>query len=408
MTKNSGFLDIYKGLDRPIYFLMIARIVNAVGSIVMSMISTILAISFGYTDSEVSHLLVILSIITFPSIFIGAKLADKFNRKKMLVGYYFLIAILYISASLVTDDFIKLVLIFTAQIFFTLTYPTTNAMISDFASPDDRARAYSLLYLAINIGYALAPMIGAYLIVRSLDYMLYVNATTLIISSFIIMKFVPSEVTYTDEINESCESNAINEKSKISLFTILKENPAILIFTIAYLMFAFCNAQFNFGLPMQLINQFGDSVGTRNFGYMATLNCIIVIIFTPFVTSFSYRVGKINVFASAGITFALSFVLFAYSKTLWVYGLANFFYTIGEVSMASNGNAIMANLAPKSHRARVMGLSTISSELGRMIGYSIMGMLITSYSYTTGWLVLMIAPIIGGILIFSIRNKSDV
>ncbi len=402
MGANEKFLDIYKGLEKPVYILTLARIITAVGGVVMNMLSTILAITYKYNDGEISKLLTILSVITLPSIFIGSKLADILNRKKMMVISYLTIATIYITASLINLGITQIALIFAAQILFILTAPTSNALISDFAKAEDRARSYSLIYLGINIGYALAPTIGAYLVVRSLDYMLYVNAFTLIVSSMVINFYIPSKPTQLEEHHNDVFSD---ENKKVSLFTVLRETPAILVFTLAYLLLAICHAQFNYGLPMQLINMFGDEQGAKNFGYIATMNCIICVVATPYITSISYKLGKVNVFASAGITFALSFVIFAFAPNFTAFAIANLVYTIGEVAMASNGNAIMSNLAPETHRGRVMGLSTISSEVGRMLGYSVMGILVTNFDYTIGWLVLMLAPLTAGILVYSIRKK---
>ncbi len=406
MEKNEGFLDIYKGLEKPIYFLMLARIINAVGGVVMNMLSTILAITYDYSEGEISRLLTILSIVTLPSIFIGSKLADVLNRKKMMVVSYLSIAAIYITTSFLELGVTQIALMFAAQVLFVLTSPTSNALISDFAKQEDRARAYSLLYLGINLGYALAPMIGAFLVVRSINYMLYVNASTLIISAIVIGVYIPSKPTQIEHNHEHHNNVFSDGYKKASLLSVLRETPVILVFTMAYLLLAICHAQFNFGLPLQLIDMFGEEQGAKNFAYIATMNCIICVVATPFITNLSYKLGKVNVFASAGLTFGLSFVIFAFAPNFTIYAIANLVYTIGEVSMASNGNAIMSNLAPETHRGRVMGLSTISSEFGRMLGYSIMGMLVSQFSYTVGWLILMIAPLTAGILVFSIRKKT--
>ncbi len=406
MENNESFLNIYKGLGKPIYFLMLARIIVAVGGVVISMLSTILAITYGYEEGEIAKLLTILSVITLPSIFIGSKLADVFNRKKMLISGYLSIAFVYIIASFIDIGTTQIILLFAAQVLFVVTYPTINALISDFTTLEDRAGAYSLIYLGINIGYALAPTIGAYLVVRSLDYMLYVNAFTLIISSLVIGFFIPSKPTYSDD-DKDHSSDVFSDNSKsVSIFTVLKANPSILIFSIAYLLLAICHAQFNFGLPMQLIDMFGDVQGSKNYGYIATMNCIICIVATPYITSISYKLGKFNVFASSGLLFGFSFVIFAFAPSFSAFAIANLVYTIGEVAMASNGNAILSNLAPETHRGRVMGLSTVSTEVGRMMGYSIMGALVTQFDYTIGWLVLIIAPLTGGALAYSIRRKN--
>ncbi len=401
MEENNGFLGIYKGLEKPIYILTFARIITAIGGVVMSMTSTILAISYNYSDGEISNLLTILSVITLPSIFIGSKLSDILNRKKLLIVSYLTIATIYISASFLEHGVTQIAFIFAAQVLFVITSPTSNALISDFAKPEDRARAYSLMYLGINLGYALAPQIGAFLVVRSLDYMLYVNAFTITVSSIIIAIYIPKIKKIDDHSNDVFS----DDNKKVSLVTVLRETPVILVFTTAYLLLAICHAQFNFGLPMHLINLFGDEQGAKNYGLIATMNCIICVVATPYITTMSYKLGKVNVFASAGLTFALSFVIFAFAPNFTAFAIANFVYTIGEVAMASNGNAIMSNLAPETHRGRVMGLSTISSEVGRMFGYSIMGILITNFDYTIGWLVLMLAPLTAGILVFSIRRS---
>ncbi len=399
MGKIKDSFEIYRGLEKPIYFLMLGRVISAVGGVVLNMFSTILAVSFGYSEGKISQLLVVISLISLPCVFLGARVADKVRRKNLIILYNFLIVFLYLLASVISSDFWIIAIIFTAQIFFVLSRPVLDAIVSDFTKPEDRGKAYSLLYLGINLGYAAAPMIGAFLVVRSLDYMLYVNAFTVLINTLIIIKYIPKDPLYGDDGSENSK--------KIAFSKILMENKYILVYTTAALLFAFCHAQFNFGLPMQLINMFGNDLGTLRFGYIATMNCILCVVLTPIITEQSHRFGKINVFASAGIWFSVAFVIFAFAQGFYWFALGNFIYTIGEVCMASNGSAILSNIAPASHRTRVMGLNTISSEIGRMLGFSLMGGLITAYSYTIGWLILMIAPILGGILIAQLKRKYD-
>ena len=75
----------YRGLRREIYILCFGRVVTNLGSMVWPVMTMILSQKLGLSAAEISYYFVGSSLIMLPAHIIGGRLADRFNKKRMIV-----------------------------------------------------------------------------------------------------------------------------------------------------------------------------------------------------------------------------------------------------------------------------------------------------------------------------------
>ena len=75
----------YRGLRREIYVLFFGRIVTNLGAMIWPVMTMILSQKLGFSASEISYFFVGSGLIMLPANLIGGKLADRFNRKWVIV-----------------------------------------------------------------------------------------------------------------------------------------------------------------------------------------------------------------------------------------------------------------------------------------------------------------------------------
>ena len=75
----------YRGLRREIYILSFGKMVTCLGSMIWPVLTMILNQKLGLSAAEISYFFVASSIVMLPANIIGGKLADRFNKKRLIV-----------------------------------------------------------------------------------------------------------------------------------------------------------------------------------------------------------------------------------------------------------------------------------------------------------------------------------
>ena len=96
---------------------------------------------------------------------------------------YFVCAALPISMT-------TLYLLAIASVFQSMEQPAYDALIADLTTYKDRERAYSLNYLAMNLGLVMAPMLGGMLFNNYLNLSFFINGLADISSTLLLLFFI--------------------------------------------------------------------------------------------------------------------------------------------------------------------------------------------------------------------------
>ena len=78
-------INQYRGLRREIYILVFGRIVTNLGSMIWPVMTMILSQKIGLSAAEISYYFVGSSLIMLPANLLGGRLADRFNKKWIIV-----------------------------------------------------------------------------------------------------------------------------------------------------------------------------------------------------------------------------------------------------------------------------------------------------------------------------------
>ena len=79
------FIQQYKNLSKEIYILFFGRVVTSMGSLIWPLLTLILKNKLGYNATTIATITMAMSILQFPMLLLGGKLADTMNRKKIIV-----------------------------------------------------------------------------------------------------------------------------------------------------------------------------------------------------------------------------------------------------------------------------------------------------------------------------------
>ena len=124
-------LSQYRGLRREIYILFFGRMVTNLGSMIWPVMTMILNQKLGLTASEISYFFVGSGVIMLPANLIGGRLADRFNKKWLIVVCDLVSIVCYVISSAIPLGYGTIALFVVAGVFQSVEYPAYDALFAD-------------------------------------------------------------------------------------------------------------------------------------------------------------------------------------------------------------------------------------------------------------------------------------
>ena len=156
-------LEQYKGLRRENYILAFGRLVTGLGSMIWPMMTLILSQKMGVGARDVSVLLSIAMVLMAPAVYLGGKIADKYDKKMTIVLLDLVSVACFVTSAIIPLTWISIVLLFIGSVGQNMENPVYNALTADISTTDERDRSYSLQYLCANLGLVMSPTIAGLL-----------------------------------------------------------------------------------------------------------------------------------------------------------------------------------------------------------------------------------------------------
>lgn len=397
-----SILSQYRGLSRDLYVLAIARAVSSAGSFILPMLALILTQKMGMSTAKSGVVIAAASMSYIPGSLIGGKLADHFGRKGVILVAEILAGLSWIACGFFPASIAVLPFIFIAYICMGAVNPTIGALVADVTQPEDRKTAYSLNYLGHNVGIAVGPLIAGFLFLNHANWMFWGDGITTLIAAVMILFFVT-------ESKPDSDTEAHNEKEASvqgSVWPILWARPHLIWYTCISFLLVFCYAQLFFSLPLQLNEIFGDQ-GARNYGWVMTVNAVLVLLLTPAIIAYTKKMHAIFAVSLSGVFTAIGFGAIYWINSLWLFLFTTCIWTIGEILSATNSDVYIASHSPQSHRGRINSILPLVLGSGFTFSPLLMGQFIDSYGIRNVWLLVILLSSIGsfGLMLLGISER---
>lgn len=396
----------YSGLRKEIYILFFGRIVTSLGSMIWSVLTLIMNQKLGLSASQISLFMIISGAVTLPMSFLGGKLADKYSKKNIIVAFDFISVVFFVICGLMPISFKTIIILTIASIFQTLEYPAYDSLVADLTLTKDREKAYSLLYLGMNLGLIAAPTLAGLLFAKHLNLSFFISGLSIGLSTLLIACNLKDT---TPVLDTSAQAVYQKEEKKASIGEVLKENRVILLFIIASALYEGSYSQYSYLMPLDMGRIHGEN-GALLYGTVSSLNCFVVVIFTPIITTvFSKLFHTVKMAIGCGLLIVGYFVFLSQLGNIPFYYVAMFLFTLGEIFSTICYGPYQTSRIPSSHRGRINGIFTmVQAPLhGALMFFT--GILYdkwgSGYSWSLVLTVLGVALLLMIILIFADKKR---
>jgi MFS family permease len=387
LKKTMSKLDIYSGLPRSIYILSMVRVVNAMGNFVYPFLTLFLTEHIGFSKQAAGDYFMISAFVQSAGSLLGGKLTDRFGRKKLFLIFQGFAALCFAPCAFLGDSIWVPRLLITAGFFSSAAQPANSAMITDLTNKENRKQAFSLLYLGINLGFSIGPMIAGFLYRNHTNLIFLGNTASILITLIVFFFFIEDTLPSKEEVEESKTIEDDEAAEDTNVFVALLRRPSLSLFLIGKTINAFVYSTIGFVIPIQMTQAFGSGLGSKYYGFVMATNGIVIIICTTFIIKVTIKIKPVINVAIASLFYAIGFGMLGFVNSFFLYITAAVIYTLGEILEATNAGAYIANHSPINHRGRFNAIIPLITGVGQSFGPSIFGRFIDAYGIRKLWIM---------------------
>jgi len=147
--------------------------------------------------------------------------------------------------------------------------------------------------------------------------------------------------------------------------------------------------------------------GASLYGILASFNGVVVMLFTPFITTVFHDKTNIRTIFYGGVLYINGFGMLGFISTKSAFFVSVLVFTIGEILITISFMPFIANHTPASHRGRMSSVLPLIMGLGHMLSPLIMGKVIKIVSIETGWKIIGLIMIIATSLMLLLEKMDN-
>lgn len=355
----------YTGLTRDIWLLSMVMLINRSGTMVLAFL-TLYSKSRGYSIEEGGWVVAIYGVGSFVGAFIGGKLSDAFGFYKIQFGALFFGGILFIVLGQMDSYLSICICTFILSMVNEMFRPANASAIAHYSTPANRTQSFSLVRLAINLGWGVGIALGGLL--ASIDYHLlfWVDGFTNITAAFILLAVLPKVVVRPPAGDGVAGSPEVETKAASPL-----KDRDFLFFLGFLILFASCFFQLFTTVPVF----FKENLQLNEFwiGVVMAVNGILIALF-EMVIVFKLEGSKpyLYLMAVGTLLMGAAFLLLnlPLASGFVVALLAILMLTVAEMVSMPFMNSYYINRSNASNRGQYAGMYTMAWSTAQVVGSS--------------------------------------
>jgi len=321
----------------------------------------------GLVMTLVGVLFLVSGISSSATQMIGGVLADRIGRRQLLLGASVVRLILFSGLAVliaVAAPVWAILLVFIAgQSAGMMMRPAITAMIADLAPRDRLTETYGMLRVGQNIGWAMGPAVGGYLITfLPYAWLFGIAALSSVITLGLIFLFIRESYTGSTEPVEFR-----------SIFHVAADRT-FLTFTVLCLLVFLVMAQLGSTLSIFTVEKMGLS--TAQYGMLLTANGIIVVLFQYPVARWAGHLKKARGLVLGSLLYGIGWLSLSWAGDFSWALVSIAIVTAGEIVFTPLTASTVGRLAPPDKRGRYMGFFGLSQSLSMSLAPLVGGVLL--------------------------------
>ncbi|MFD4132388.1 MFS transporter [Streptomyces goshikiensis] len=382
----------FRGLPPTVWTLFAGTIVNRLGHLVTPFLVFLLA-DRGVTGPETSYVLGALGAGNLLGPALGGVLADRIGRRPtMLIGLLGAAAAqgaLFLAPGLWTMAAAALLLSAASA----TVGPAAYALMADAVDAERRRRAYALFGWGVNIGTAVAGVLGGFLAAHGYWLLFAVDAGTLLVYATVV----------ATRLREPARAPAApgGKDTGIGYGVIFRDRLMLALLPLFGIQL-FVYSLTEVALPLAVRD---SGLSPAVYGAMAAVNAVLVVALQPVVTGRLARLPQLPVQAAGSALIAAGVALTGLADSVAGYAASVVVWSAGEVVVAGIAATVVADLAPAAARGRYQGAFGWTWGVARFSALTLGVTLYTGAGAAALWWTALIAGLVSAAATLALRAR---
>ncbi|MGI5426745.1 MDR family MFS transporter [Streptomyces sp. CA-179760] len=366
--------ETVSGLPREFWWLWTSTLVNRLGAFVATFMALYLTLDRGYSATYAGLVAALHGLGGVISSLGGGVMTDRLGRRPTL-----LIAQASTAGSVALLGFVRDPVAIAGVAFLVgmasnASRPAVQAMMADIVRPEDRIRAFSLNYWAINLGFAVSSMAAGFIAEVSYRAGFLIEAgMTMACAILVFLRLPESKPAGTAGANPAgtASAKAVRDES-VSLGTVLRDGRFMSVVGLSFLV-ALIFQQGAVGLPVAM----GEAGFTPvEYGAAIAVNGVLIVVLQIPVTRFIEHRDPRRLLVLSSLLAGYGFALTAFAGSVGVIALTVCVWTLAEIVNAPTQTGLVVRLSPLHGRGRYQGMYTMSWSVAGLVAPLLSGFVI--------------------------------
>ncbi|MEU6199363.1 MFS transporter [Streptomyces sp. NPDC047061] len=366
--------ETVSGLPREFWWLWTSTLVNRLGAFVATYMALYLTLDRGYSASYAGLVASLHGLGGVVSSLAGGVMADRLGRRPTLLVAQGSTAGAVALLGFVRDPVAIAAVAFLVGVASNASRPAVQAMMADIVRPEDRVRAFSLNYWAINLGFAVSSMGAGFIAEVSYRAGFLIEAGMTAVCAVLVFLRLP------ESRPERAAAEAAGDR-EVSLLTVVRDGRYMGVVGLSFLV-ALIFQQGSVGLPVAM-GEAGFS--PADYGMAIAVNGILIVVLQIPVTRVIQHRDARSLLVVSSLLAGYGFGLTAFAGSVGVFALTVCVWTLAEIVNAPTQTGLVVRLSPVHGRGRYQGMYTLSWSAAALIAPLLSGVVIDRFGARWLW-----------------------
>ncbi|MFJ2651189.1 MDR family MFS transporter [Streptomyces sp. NPDC087420] len=368
------------GLPREFWWLWTSTLVNRLGAFVATFMALYLTMDRGYSASYAGLVVSLHGLGGVVSSLVAGVMTDRLGRRPTM-----LIAQTSTAASVALLGFMHDPLAIAGVAFLVgmtsnASRPAVQAMMADIVRPEDRVRAFSLNYWAINLGFAISSAGAGF--VAEYSYLAGFLGEALLTFACAVVVFLKLPESRPERVKVREEGAA--EKSvvpDVGMGAVLRDGRFMSVVGLSFLV-SLIFMQGYVALPVAMGT---DGFTSADYGLAIAVNGVLIVVMQIPVTRFIEHRDPRRLLILSSLLAGYGFGLTAFADSIAVYALTVCVWSMAEIVNAPTQTGLVVRLSPVHGRGRYQGMYTLSWAASALVAPLVGGFVIDHFGAVWLW-----------------------
>ena len=348
------------GLPRTYWVLWCGMLVNRAGCFVLPFLAVYLTQGRGFAPATAGAVASLYGAGASVASALGGYLADHVGRRATMAGALLLGGLGMIALGFARSLWVIAPATFLVALLGECYRPAMQAAVADLVAPNDRVRAFGILYWVINLGFSIGLVLGGVLASRSFLLLFIGDGLTSIAFALIVLRAVPETRPAPPHPGAAAHgAHAARPGFAAGFLAPYRDRPFaafVALSVLALLVFM----QHVAALPIEISSR---GVSRAWLGFVLGLNGTVIVLLQPFLAPALGRVNRSRVLTAGACLLGLGFGLNVAATGPALFALGVVVWTVGEICLLPTSNAVVADIALPHMRGRYQGAYGLSFGL---------------------------------------------